>query len=487
MTTEIRDFWFSNPEYWFATGPIQVKADTEIYEKFKNYDYKSNDLLGQVIYLDQFIRHFSRLEQISEETIIESRKQAATTVKLINLKTVSENELIWYLMPWKHLQEWHPIFYTIEEWLQDTKLTDHPLLNRFFMDTYKKAYTQTTVSSKIILSTTKKSYSPDLICDSYPIQSDWGIGPINDMLIKPLNFKECVTVSLSGGIDSMLMTALLSKTNNVIAAHIVYGNRPESAHECGFIQDYCRQLNVPLYIYTIEWLRRDSVDRAFYEEMTRSIRFNVYKALNRPALLGHIQEDVIENIWTNLARGTHLNDLAKLTYKTVENGVTILRPWLHVKKQTIYLSAHALNIPYLKNTTPNWSNRGKFRKHFYEATKQQYGDIDSTLIEVSERYKKQAALLDKLLFNKINNSWNPETRQIDITAALEAELEADGWQRILTDLSHNKLSIGKPTLAACEDFASRVKRGLKNNQLICLSKLLHVKIIKEDIRVFLGV
>jgi hypothetical protein len=222
--------------------------------------------------------------------------------------------------------------------------------------------------------------------------------------------------------------------------------------------------------------------------MTRDIRFSVYKTLNRPVILGHIQEDVVENIWTNLARGTHLNDLAKLAPRAVESGVTILRPWLQVKKQQIYDLAHAMNIPYLKNTTPAWSNRGKFRNDFYEATHAQYGsNVDSVLIEVADRYKTQATLLDKLLYNNISDSWNPETRMLDVTSALDIDLDADGWQRILTDVAHSKLSIGKPTLASCIDFKERVKRGLKDKMKISLSKRFVITIVISGPKTYISI
>lgn len=485
MTTEIRDFWFSNEDYWISIGPIRAKADKLIHDKFRNYDYTTNDTLGQIIYLDQFIRHFSRMEAISEETVLKNREQAAALVQTVDLSQATEKELVCYLMPWKHLCEWHPILHTINE--SPLILKNCPFLNRFFMDTYRKAYTQHTIASRVCLSTTQPTYDSTLICEQHPPRETWASNYKKTGLVPTIN--EPVTISLSGGVDSMLLTALLAKTySDLIAVHIVYGNRPESAHESAFIQNYCDTLNVPLYIYKIEWLRRDSVDRAFYETMTRDIRFSVYKTLKRPVILGHIQEDVIENIWTNLARGTHLNDLAKLTPHSVESGVVVLRPWLNVQKQQIYDLAHAMNVPYLKNTTPPWSNRGKFRNNFYEATHNQYGpNVDSVLIEVANRYKTQADLLDKLLYNKIRNSWNPETRQLDVTPALEIDLDPDGWQRILTDLAHSKLSLGKPTLASCIDFKERVKRGLKDKQQLSLSKRFSITIIKSGPNTYISI
>jgi tRNA(Ile)-lysidine synthase TilS/MesJ len=239
--------------------------------------------------------------------------------------------------------------------------------------------------------------------------------------------------------------------------------------ERNFVTRYCRRLGIPLYLYTVEWLRRDSVDRAFYEEMTRELRFSVYRALERPVFLGHIQEDVVENIWTNFARGTHLDDLAKFHPTVMENGVQICRPWLQIRKADIYVVAAELAIPHLKNTTPTWSNRGKFREHFYAATHAQFErSVDDKVLEVADRLTKQSALLDKLLYTPIRESWDGES--IDITLAIQHDVDAEGWQRILTDLAHSRLGIGKPSIASCANFRNRVQRETYNGQRMTLRK-----------------
>jgi tRNA(Ile)-lysidine synthetase-like protein len=298
-----------------------------------------------------------------------------------------------------------------------------------------------------------------------------------------------ITVSLSGGVDSMLMAALLVRNGfDVVAIHIVYGNRAESSQEQNFIETYCYRLGIPLHIYTIEHLKRATADRAFYESATRDLRFSAYQALKRPTLLGHIQEDVVENIWTNFAHGTHLDNPAKFAPEAVESGVKICRPWLHIKKELIYEVASELAIPHLKNTTPAWSNRGKFRTDFHAATHAQYGpQVDKILISVASRLKQQAMMLDKLLYQAISNSWDPQTRLLNITCALPLNLGHDDWFRIFTDLAHNKLHIQKPSLKACAEFVHRVSKGLQNNTAISLKKDFIVKVLIKHTQTWLQV
>jgi len=479
--TNISTFWLAHPEYWITTIENQPTVDKLLYDKFHKYDYNMETNLGQIIYFDQLVRHFSRVTKLSEEDVYLSRRIAVKIVESMNLCELintAEKELIWYLMPWKHTQSYKPIFNVIDSWLNGRSLTEFQYLNRFFMDTYKKAYNDSHVASSIVLSTGTKAYDKS-ICETHPNAT---VNPNTESLISLLPKDKKIAVSLSGGVDSMLMATLLSKVNaDVVAIHIVYGNRKESEDEYNFIASYCAKINIPLYIYRIEYLRRKTSEREFYEMMTRILRFSAYKVLGRPVLLGHIQEDVVENIWTNLAHGTHLDNLAKLEYQITEQNVIVYRPWLSVKKEQIYASAKALDVPYLKNSTPAWSNRGKFRENFYQATHAQYGSkVDQTMIEVADRIKKQATLLDKLLFQKISKSWCSEMKSLNITDAITVELDADGWLRIFTDLAHNKLGLGKPTFKSCENFVWKVSRGLKNKQLINLKKNLNLVISKDD-------
>lgn len=492
MATTIRNFWLSNPEYWIAIGEHRSKIDLLIYDQFRKYDYSEEDNLGKVIYLDQFTRHFSRIEEISEEEMLRNRKSAIEIVKTVSmedLQSISDKELIWFLMPWKHLCEWNKIFQVVHTWLSSRPITDFPYLNRFFMDTYKKAYTNDAIAKKIVVSSLPQAYDRS-ICEAHPEKydsTDWQPLPIPEQA-KPLLSalttvcNEPITISLSGGVDSMLMARLLAKTNtDVIAVHIVYGNRTESIEEEKFVSTYCHKLGIPLYIYTIEWLKRSDVDRAFYERITRDIRFHVYKILNRPVLLGHIQEDVVENIWTNIAKGTNLDNLAKLQKICTEEGVRLYRPWLTIKKECIFAVADALATPYLKNTTPSWSNRGKFRETFHKATKEQYGTaIDEKMLEVADHYAKQSDLLDRLLFQPIQNSWDKDTKQINVTQAILMQLDGHSWQRILKDLAHKHIGTGMPSVSACDDFAKRIRKGMNHGQKIRLSKKFQIQVCIQD-------
>jgi len=174
-------------------------------------------------------------------------------------------------------------------------------------------------------------------------------------------------VSLSGGVDSMVLLSVLHYLRKrVIAVHINYNNRAETTQEEHFLKDWCQFNNIILYTKNISHITRESSKRSDYEEITKDIRFNLYKEIVKSnnvdgVLLAHHKDDTIENIFTNICRGRSILNLAVIKESSVIQDVCIQRPLLNVFKSEIYDFAHEHDIPYFKDTTPLWSIRGMYR------------------------------------------------------------------------------------------------------------------------------
>jgi len=168
-----------------------------------------------------------------------------------------------------------------------------------------------------------------------------------------------IGVSLSGGVDSMVITYILKQMElmgiikQVVAVHIYYGNRIDSMDETLFIKDWCNYYNIPLIIKYIAYMTRDvdMTDRNFYEEETKRIRFNTYKFAQKMFnisgfCLGHHQDDLIENIFMNILKGRDILDLCVMHETSIINDVLLLRPYLYHTKKYIFDFAHKYYIPY---------------------------------------------------------------------------------------------------------------------------------------------
>jgi len=478
MATTIWHFWTSNPKFWIpVTTADKAAADKAIYSTFYNYSSVFEESsIGQIIYYDQFFKHFQRVAPtgtISDADIVKHRLKAIEILDLNwqTFKGVADPILIvWSLMPLKHLNMWDRLFAALHD-------CGFPLntgiLSKFYQDSYLKAYNEAKVAASIISDhmSVIDRYDPHTICEYYT-HGFHGLPSVfmteeDDAAITKLqktfsniDRTQPLTVSLSGGVDSMvLVTVLKHEGFDVNAVHIVYGNREESQQEYAFIATFCAQLSIPLKVYKIEWLKRAEVEREFYEKVTRDLRFMTYRAVayNNPVLLGHIKEDVVENIWTNIANVQHLHNLKKMSVVEEQLGITLLRPFLQEEKETIYRVARALSVPYLKNTTPSWSNRGKFREHFHGACIEQFGpEVDRKIIHFAETVARQSETLDRILFQPILKSWNPESNTLDIGLALDAQLDAVGWSTIFEHICHKKLGINKPSGRCIAAFGERL-------------------------------
>ena len=185
---------------------------------------------------------------------------------------------------------------------------------------------------------------------------------------KNLNCYEKFAVSISGGVDSMVISyyaSLYAKKYNkkCILIHINYNNRKECKEEVEFLKYWSSLINTPIYVRTITEIKRNrnSKMRELYENITRKIRFSFYEYFKCPVILGHNKDDVEENIFSNIAKGIHFENLFGMSENSFESSVCLIRPMLTVRKSDIYKESKIIGIPYLCDSTPKWSNRGKMR------------------------------------------------------------------------------------------------------------------------------
>lgn len=405
------DYWIPKnhiiPKYWFDKNKetdLYIKTHyTDLLQKAENHQLNfwkttSHGHLALIILLDQFSRHIYRDDQnkMYKNDLISYHhaKEFFLENKDVDLDTL---ELMMVLMPFRHQEDLEAYEFVID-YIKDKsdpiwdKFKQYTLSNYKYLKEHNKLPTRHGKHEPNYLkfnSILEKPWSPKN--QTYNFNS-----PLIDTLPKYINNNiidkqnNIIIVSLSGGVDSMVILFILSQIKKyndnlvVVAVHLDYHNRHETGLEAEFIFNYCSFINIPLYYrYISEGTRqRSSKHREEYEELTKQIRFDVYKKVREiyksynfmGVILGHHKGDLQENIFQNMMKGRTLIDLSVIKESSEILGVKILRLLLSHPKSDIFDMAEKNNIPYFKNTTPLWSNRGQYREIIQPAIIKTFGE-----------------------------------------------------------------------------------------------------------------
>ena len=251
-----------------------------------------------------------------------------------------------------------------------------------------------------------------------------------------------LVLSVSGGVDSMvLLTSVmecfrqLKDTNKITnsnitqikVVHINYMNRVTSNQEANMVHQFVNFINhdhiLPITYYQrniTEVKREECSFRDIYEEVTRNIRFKMYSVTSIPdetvVSLGHNKDDCQENIWNNMMKQQSYQNLKGMLPVSYEKGIQIWRPFLSVSKLMIYQMANILELPYLYDSTPDWSERGKKRDILFPFLDKFDSRITSGMENLSETFQEMYSIYETLSKNSIE--WDDINYQIKIQPSI---------------------------------------------------------------------
>lgn len=424
---DVLSYWFQesgSQRRWFPTGEEQKAIDAFIFDRFstlffeelervpslKDEEEEEEDkksVRARIILLDQFSRHIFR--HISEPKDSDFRRKADEKALQLSLRMIQQREdwdrgisvagFIFAVMPLRHSHSLS--LYRQLQTLIGRRAAhlaeEEQLLSKFRRQTLRRLE-ELEDHAKVDAAGTILAHEAMTVSDDDMTSSPLFIAT-KAFLARRLT-ASTVFISLSGGVDSMVLARILvrlrdEKRSNesgnkliqsVVALHIDYANRPESAAEAAFVRSWCEGFGIEWEVRVVVEVTRGVTARDEYERVAREARYSFYRdaiaskggfkeenSSGSGVMFGHHLGDVQENVLSNVMRGASPLSLSGMEEVSVVHNVTIWRPLLRFSKDAIFEFAHTYGVPYLLDTTPSWSTRGKLRNRLVPLLVDMYG------------------------------------------------------------------------------------------------------------------
>lgn len=393
--------WFKNPKWWFGCDSSVDMYLTEKYGHLLCEDIRSYSDIDKILIYDQLPRHMYRNEQAHHVICYYLQKALAVH---INYDDLTDEQLCFALLPLRHSKIPNNCFKVMRIAWERLKNTKSPTMLQFIKACYEKctlvgafptAPCKGFDESVLYFKPSQPPSVPDFFLNMSMIQT------------------RKIILSISGGVDSMVCSWILVNKyapENIIAVHINYNNRTTSDEEEKFVRYWCGVLQIQCFVRKIHEIQREQCMehglRDTYETYTRNVRYHCYKQFGKHSVvvLGHNKDDVVENIFTNIADKTKYDNLDGMSEYSTSDDIVFWRPLLNKSKHDIVSFAHEHHIPYLPNSTPDWSMRGNIRSTVIPCLNKWNKEFVPSLHELSRNmsdlYKIMTIYIDDMIHIK---------------------------------------------------------------------------------------
>ncbi len=164
---------------------------------------------------------------------------------------------------------------------------------------------------------------------------------------KYLNISENFIVAVSGGPDSLALSYLtkiysIKKNLNIKYFIVDHNLRKNSTLEAKNVQKQLKKFSINSDILSWRGIKPKKNIQSIARNKRYQLLINKAKVLNvKNILLGHHLDDLFENFFIRILRGSGLKGLVSLDQKTQNNKINLIRPLLNFdKKDLIYLSKY---------------------------------------------------------------------------------------------------------------------------------------------------
>ena len=158
-------------------------------------------------------------------------------------------------------------------------------------------------------------------------------------------------VAVSGGADSLSLSYLskiFAYKNDLNPKYYIVDHklRKESTNEALRVKKVLKSLNINAQILTVKGKKPQNGIQSFAREKRYNLLFSKCKKLKIDNLvLGHHMDDLFENFFLRMARGSGLKGLVSLGQKTQIQGINLIRPLIKFdKKDLLFISKFIFNF-----------------------------------------------------------------------------------------------------------------------------------------------
>ena len=196
------------------------------------------------------------------------------------------------------------------------------------------------------------------------------IGNLFKRFEKNFEINDNFAVAVSGGPDSLalaFLTKVFSVKNNLKGRYFIVDHklRKESTKEANTVKKILGDFGINVELLTWNGKKPVSNIQSLARKKRYDLLFSKCKSLNISNLiLGHHLDDLFENFFIRMIRGSGLKGLTSLEKKTTFNGINLIRPLLDFEKENLELISKSVFNFFVKDPSNENVNfkRIKIRK-----------------------------------------------------------------------------------------------------------------------------
>jgi tRNA(Ile)-lysidine synthase len=222
---------------------------------------------------------------------------------------------------------------------------------------------------------------------------------------------EKVVVGISGGVDSIVVAAMLLELRYPLSAvHVNHQLRGgESDGDEAFVRRWCGARGIQLHVRSIDVRALARVCSQSVQQAARAVRYEMLEDVadeigSRKVAVGHHRDDQAETVLLNLFRGTGPEGLAGMPARRKirpDSRVEVVRPLLAARRHEVEVYALALGEAWREdasNANPKY-RRGALRGEIVPLLERHFGEaVIENIVRSSELVRAyREGSLDSLL------------------------------------------------------------------------------------------